>query len=421
MGNHFNAGPRPPQDELSARRLSGPSGVIQFVPTVERILYGAGTAEHQLGLELERLDCKRVLLLTPRSLESHEVTARARKALAKRLAERFTAAFEHVPLETAVEAAAVARRCRADAVVALGGGSVIDAAKALRTCLAESIATAEMLGAFIERAQPLSAKLIPQLTIPTTLSGAEYTRSFSCTDFTTGFKRSYTDSAVASRCVIYDPVVTLPTPLALWLASGVMALDHAIEVFCCSMPHLIGDRLKFFSIVELFTYLPQVRREPNDLQARLRCQVGSWLADHSPLRAQDLSGKRAALPSHALAYELGGLCRVPHALTACVTLPACMRWAAAQSPLSATRQAQLARALKISDRQTPSRVAAQLLERHVRKFIEDLGLPTKLQSVRVGDNDIERVARHFVERGGSLTTDSPATEDEVLSLLKSAS
>jgi maleylacetate reductase len=185
MSNHFNAGPRSAQDELSARRLPGPSGAIQFVPTVERILYGAGTAEQQLGAELERLNCKRVLLLTPRSLESHEVAVRARKTLAKRLADTFTAAFEHVPLEAAVEAAAVARRCRADSVVALGGGSVIDTAKALRTCLAESTNTPEMLGAFMERAQPLSAKLIPQLTIPTTLSGAEYTRSFSCTDFTT--------------------------------------------------------------------------------------------------------------------------------------------------------------------------------------------------------------------------------------------
>jgi alcohol dehydrogenase class IV len=421
MGSHFNAGPRPAQDELSARRLSGPSGAIQFVPTVERILYGVGTAEQQLGPELERLNCKRVLLLTPRSLESHEVVARTRKTLAKRLAESFTAAFEHVPLQTAVEAAAVARRCRADSVVALGGGSVIDTAKAVRTCLAENITSAEMLGAFMERAQPLSAKLIPQLTIPTTLSGAEYTRSFSCTDFTTGFKRSYTDSAVASRSIIYDPVVTLPTPLPLWLASGVMALDHAIEVFCCSLPHVIGDRLKFFSIVELFTYLPQVRQEPSDLQARLRCQVGSWLADHSPLRAQDLSGRRAALPSHALAYELGAVCRVPYAMTACVTLPACMRWAAARSPLSATRQAQLARALKVAERQAPKRTAAQLFERHVRKFIEDLGLPTKLRSVGVGDDDMERVARHFVEQGRWLTTNAAATEDDVLSLLRSAS
>src|SRR5579875_2690627 len=99
MANHFNAGPGPAQDELSARRLSGPSGAIQFVSTVERILYGAGTAEQQLGPELERLNCERVLLLTPRSLESNEVATRARKTLAKRLANSFTAAFEHVPLE----------------------------------------------------------------------------------------------------------------------------------------------------------------------------------------------------------------------------------------------------------------------------------------------------------------------------------
>lgn len=415
-----NAGARPAPDEMSVHRLSGSSGAIQFAPTIERLLYGAGTMEQQLGPELERLDCERALLLIPRSLESDEVAARARKALAKRLAESFTTAFEHVPLEAAVEAAAIARRCRAASVVALGGGSVIDAAKALRTCLAENITTAGMLGAFMERAQPPSAKLIPQLTIPTTLSGAEYTRSFSCTDFTSSLKRSYTHSSVASRAVIYDPLATVPTPLPLWLASGVMALDHAIEVFCSSPAHLIGDRLKFTSIVELFTYLPQVRREPSDLQARLRCQVGAWLADHSPLRVHDLSGTRAALPSHALAYELGALCRVPYALTACLTLPACMRWSAAQSPMSATRQAQLARGLKVAERKTPNRIAARLLERRVRKLIEDLGLPTQLRSVGIGNDDIARVARRFAERKGSLVANAPASEDEVLSLLKSA-
>lgn len=176
---------------MSAHGLPGSSGAIQFAPTVERILYGAGTAEQQLVGELERLDCKRVLLLAPRSLEPYEVAKRAREVLATRLAESFTAAFEHVPLESAVEAAAVARRCGADLVVALGGGGAIDAAKALRTCLAVNITTAEMLGAFMERPQPLLADLVPQLSIPTTLSGAEYTRSSSRTDFASGLKRSY--------------------------------------------------------------------------------------------------------------------------------------------------------------------------------------------------------------------------------------
>jgi maleylacetate reductase len=130
-----------------------------------------------------------------------------------------------------LQTAKVARRCRADLVVAFGGGSVIDAARALRTCLALKITAPEALDSFMQRPQPLQRKLVPQVSIPTTLSGAEYTRSFSATDFASGIKRSYTHSAVASRVVIYDPVVTLPTPLPLWLASGVMALDHALEVF----------------------------------------------------------------------------------------------------------------------------------------------------------------------------------------------
>ena len=405
---------------MAAHRPSGSSGAIQFAPTIDRIMFGAGTAEQQLDRELEQLDCKRVLLLTPRSLESHQVAQRARKVLGTRLAESFTAAFEHVPLETVLEAAAAARRSRVDSVVALGGGSVIDAAKALRTCLAMDLSTAEMLAAFMDRSQPLSAKLMPQVTVPTTLSGAEYTRSFSCTDFARGLKRSYTDSAVATRSIVYDPIVTLPTPLSLWLASGVMALDHAVEVFYSSPAHLIGDRLKLTSIVELFTHLPRVHREPDNLEARLRCQVGAWLADHSPLRVQDLAGSRPTLPSHALAYELGALCRVPYGLTACLTLPACMRWAAAESAPSAERQAQLARALKLAERQTPNQVASRHLERHVGKFIEDLGLPTQLRSVGISDDDIARVASHFVERRGSLIPNIPATEGQVLSLLKSA-
>jgi maleylacetate reductase len=65
--------------------------------------------------------------------------------------ESFAAPFEHVPLESVVEATAAARRGNADLVVTLGGGSVIDAGKALRTCLAVDIATTQELGSFMER------------------------------------------------------------------------------------------------------------------------------------------------------------------------------------------------------------------------------------------------------------------------------
>jgi len=393
-----------------------------FASTVERILYGARTVEKCLAREVERFNARRVLLLTARTLEPQEVFQQVRAVLAARLAETFSAAFEHVPLESALQAAAVARGCRADLVVAFGGGSVIDAAKALRTCVALKIAGPEALGSFMQRPQPLRAKLnlIPQVSIPTTLSGAEYTRSFSATDFASGIKRSYTHSAVAGRVIIYDPVVTLPTPLPLWLASGVMALDHAVEVFYSSSPHLVGDRLKLASVLELFTYLPRVRRRSDDLEARLRCQIGAWLADHSPLRAQDLSPTPATLPSHALAYELGALCRVPYALTACLTLPASMRWAAANSPAALARQAQLVRALEVAEADTRDEVAARLLAGRVRSFIEDLGLPTRLRDAGISKDDVARVARQFVSQGGSLAGSASATGAEVWSLLESA-
>jgi maleylacetate reductase len=415
-------GPGTQEEKGSSKNLADweLTGAIYFAPTIERILYGAHTVEQCLAGEIERLSARRVLLLTARSLEPQEVFRQVRAVLAAQLAETFSSAFEHVPLESALQAAAVARRCRADLVVAFGGGSVIDAAKALRTCVAMKIRTAEALSSFMQRPQPLRTRLVPQVSIPTTLSGAEYTRSFSATDFVSSVKRSYTDSAVASRIVIYDPIVTVPTPLPLWLASGVMALDHAIEVFCSSPPHLVADRLKLAAVVELLTYLPQVQRGLGDLEARLRCQIGAWLADHSPLRAQDLRPTTPALPSHALAYELGALCGVPYALTACLTLPACMRWSAAKCPLALARQAQLARALEVAEADTPDEVASHLLVKRVHSFVEDLGLPTRLGDVGISHDDVARVARQFVSRGGSLVRDASAGEAEVLSLLEGA-
>jgi len=152
--------------------------MIHFVPTVERILYGARTIDEHLESEVERFNGKRVLLLAPRSLRSKLPLQRVSEILSTRLAASFSAAFEHVPLEIVIEAAAAARRRDADLVIAMGGGSVIDAGKALRTCLAAKLDSSRLLGSFMECREQLAVTLIPQISIPTTLSGSEYTRSF---------------------------------------------------------------------------------------------------------------------------------------------------------------------------------------------------------------------------------------------------
>jgi alcohol dehydrogenase class IV len=286
--------------------------------------------------------------------------------------------------------------------------------------LATGITSPETLGAFMEHPEPPKETLIPQVSIPTTLSGSEYTRSFSTTDFTRGLKRSYAHSAVASRIILYDPVVTLETPMSLWLASGVMAIDHAVEVFCSSPEHLVGDTLKLASLQELLTYLPHTLEAPRDLEARLHCQVAAWQVDHSPLRAQPLAPVVVALHSHALTYELGALCRVPYGISACVTLSTCLRWCAMHFPQATLRQAVLARSLGLAPPKGFDNDAAQRLADGLEAFIKRLGLPTRLRDAGIVSQDLQRIARQFTAREAVPAGAGASTETEVLELLQSA-
>jgi alcohol dehydrogenase class IV len=313
-----------------------------------------------------------------------------------------------------------ATRVDADLIVAVGGGSAIDAAKAWRVCLAAGLRSAGELRAFMANPRPLTTPTLPQISVPTTLSGAEYTRSFSATDLASGLKRSYTDSGTAGRVILYDPELTFDTPAPLWLGSGVTALSHAIEVLCASPPHPVGDTLKLAAARELLAVLPATQKTPHDADARLRCQLAAWMCDHSPLRAQPLQSIPVSLPSHALAYELCGLCRLPYHLVACVTLAPCLRFCAARSSGGLSRQAEVARALKLAAEGATDDTAAQALADEVERFIAQLSLPGRIRDTPVARDSPKGAAKAFAARNGSLVDGIPAAEEDVTNLLEAA-
>jgi alcohol dehydrogenase class IV len=216
--------------------------------------------------------------------------------------------------------------------------------------------------------------------------------------------------------IIYDPLATMDTPIRLWLASGVMAIDHTVEVVCSSPPHPVGDTLKLAAARELISNLPLTRQTPTDANARLRCQIAAWMADHSPLRAQPLTPAATALPSHALAYELGALCRVSYGIVACVILPAALRWTAARNSV----QAAMARALGLAAHDGPDAQAAGALADGLARFIASLDLPARLADSGVGREDLAKIAHAFAARGASLNGNEPATAAEVIDVLESA-
>ena len=122
---------------------------------------------------------------------------------------------QHVPSRTVAAATTQARAARADALVAFGGGSPIDAAK---------IVALELLG----DGEPQAA--MPQIAVSTTLSAGEFTPFAGITDEETRVKGLRTDPRICPRTVVLDPEVTLSTPHQLWAATGVKAMDHAASV-----------------------------------------------------------------------------------------------------------------------------------------------------------------------------------------------
>src|SRR5215831_15699651 len=214
-----------------------------------RVVFGVG-ALAELPREIERLGAKRALVLaTPEQQAQAEDVARR---LGDRCAGVFARAVMHVPIETAREARAEARRVGADCAVAIGGGST--------TGLGKAIALESSL---------------PILAIPTTYAGSEMTPIYGITEG--GQKKTGRDARVLPRTVIYDPALTVGLPVGLSVTSGMNAIAHAVEGLYAQDSNPVMSLMAEEGIRALAAGIPAVFSDPADLEARSRCLYGAWL------------------------------------------------------------------------------------------------------------------------------------------------
>jgi maleylacetate reductase len=120
--------------------------------------------------------------------------------------------------------------------------------------------------------------------------------------------------------------------------------------------------------------LPRVKADPGDIEARLDCQLGSWLS------MGPLAGGVPMGASHCIGYVLGAMFDIPHGHTSCIMLPAVMRW---NKPANGARQALAAAAMG-----HPGEEAADVLD----AFIAGLGMPRSLGAVKIGRESFDRMA-----------------------------
>jgi alcohol dehydrogenase class IV len=351
-------------------------------------------------------DAQRVFLMVSGTLNrtTGEVE-KLRHALGNRCAGVFDAMPAHTPRRAVIAATDQVREAGADLIVTLGGGSVTDAAKAVQLCLANDIRTPEALDALrpVNGAPPpCNAPTVRQISVPTTLSAGEFSAIAGVTDERTKVKELFRHPRIIPRAVVLDPAVTVHTPEWLFLSTGIRAVDHCVEGICSNEAHPYADAQALRGLSLLVRGLQRVKADPSDREARLDCQLGSWLS-MGPLASGVPMGA-----SHGIGYVLGAMFDIPHGHTSCIMLPAVMRW---NRTANAERQAMVAAAMD-----HPGEDAADVLD----EFIASLGMPRSLGAVNVRRDAFDRMAEQamgtpWVPRN-PRQIDGPAQVKEILEL-----
>ena len=306
--------------------------------------------------ELARLQARRIALVTTRSLVAEErLISIVQGALGEARVAATVVVSQHAPMAQVDACIRTAEDARVDGVVSFGGGSPIDAAKMLAVKLADRDGHAP--------------RGLPHIAVPTTLSAAELAAGAGYTD-EAGNKAGMRDPRLLPDAVVYDAELTLATPMALWLSTGIRALDHAVEGFLADGLHPFSDVMALEAIHRLFDSLPRTKAAPGDVNVRTENQLAAWFSFTLP--AQSASGL-----SHVMGKQIGARYGIPHGVTSCLLLPHVMRYYERRTP---ERMALLAAA-------TGADAAGR-----VQSLIESLGLPQHIAAYGVGEAELRKAA-----------------------------
>lgn len=323
----------------------------------------------------------RVVLLTSRSLVDSALVASVRTQLGTRFAGIYGRVRPHSPREDVLAAGALARDANCDLLVAVGGGSVIDAAKVVQLCLWHDLATSGDIDRFRASVPIDTVRREPRmLAVPTTLSAAEFNALAGVTD-STGRKEAFEHPQLAPRWVVLDAEALAQTPADIVLSTGVRAIDHCVEGFCSPSANAYHDALAIAGLQALLRHLPRVAAGDASIADFGALQTAAWMA---------ISGPASGIPvgaSHGIGRVLGAVSHVAHGHTSAVLLPAVLRWSAAD-PAARARQTQLMDRAGLSGADLGS---------VIRASFDALGQPSRLVEVGVRREQFDTIAQYAMD------------------------
>ncbi len=268
-----------------------------------------------------------------------------------------------------------------DAILAVGGGSSIDAAKVIAAMVTSGKAPEKLLGFF-----KLSKPMLPLYVVPTTAgTGSEVTVAAVLTDPVRHEKAAVVDPRVVPAAAALDPKVMQGMPPHITAATGMDALTHAVEAYLNVWPAAETAQHSVAAVRLVFANLPRAYANGADLEAREAMALASFYGG--------LAFTKAYVGYvHAFSHKIGGTYGVPHGLANAITLPYVLDFIK-DSPYAEARLAELELALAIEAGrpEEPRATLAQRFVDRVRKLNLEIGIPEKMPPLR--SSDIPAIAR----------------------------
>ena len=374
--------------------------IIAFrFPTAMRFGRGARRALAELK---SRFKVSRQLLVTDGSMTQTEAFALVSEVMDE-IWPKSWAVFDGVhpsPIEADAEGGFAAWRAHgADGIVALGGGSAIDGAKAILLKIAfpdRSLAEIPL--------KELPEFVAPLCAIPTTAgTGSEVGQSTVVVVPKFARKMVYGGPALLPRLAILDPELTRRLPPHLTAATGMDAMTHAIESFVCPVFHPMCDGVALEAVYRIVKFLPRAVKDGDDMEARGEMLVAASMG--ATAFQKDLGA------AHSMAHALGTEYGVHHGLANAICLPATIRF---NGEKDSKQYARVAQALGLVPDDDPAGQVASFLE----EFQKSLGITQRLRDFKIQDIDLPRLAAKALEDSNHQTNPRKVTGGDFLRLFR---
>lgn len=381
-----------------------------------KVIAGHAALEH-IPFELATLGAKRPLIITDKGVRANNLLAPIEAAFESTDA-KIAAIFDDVPpdssLGTVRSAAQLYRDHDCDAIIAVGGGSVIDTSKATNILVSEG--GDDLLK--YSGAHNLPKPLKPFFVIPTTSgTGSEVTMVAVVSDTEKNVKMPFASYYLMPHAAILDPRMTQTLPPHLTAMTAMDAMTHAVEAYTCMAANPISDAYATAAVKKVSANLFNVLDNPTDAQGRLE------LAQASTMAGIAFSNSMVGLV-HSLGHALGAVAHLPHGLCMNLFLPYVLEY---NKEVNGDKIAELLLPLAGADiyAQTPAHLRADKTIATILTMRDRIYSLTKLprtlsETGKISESHLDEVAEKALNDGSIIYNPKEASLEDLKSILKKA-